>query len=49
MGQSEFGRLVGYLPQDVGLFAGTVRENIARFGDASIDEIIAASQARRNP
>jgi ATP-binding cassette, subfamily C, bacterial exporter for protease/lipase len=28
----------------VGLFAGTVRENIARFGDASIDEIIAAAK-----
>ncbi|MGQ0685970.1 type I secretion system permease/ATPase [Bradyrhizobium sp.] len=39
----EFGRLVGYLPQDVGLFVGTVRENIARFGNASTEEIIDAA------
>jgi ATP-binding cassette, subfamily C, bacterial exporter for protease/lipase len=40
----EFGRNVGYLPQDVGLFVGTVRENIARFGEASTDEIIDAAK-----
>src|SRR6202163_2999946 len=40
----EFGRHVGYLAQDVGLFAGTVRENIARFGDASTAEIIDAAK-----
>jgi ATP-binding cassette subfamily C exporter for protease/lipase len=40
----EFGRHVGYLPQDVGLFAGTVRENIARFGEASTAEIIDAAK-----
>jgi PrtD family type I secretion system ABC transporter len=40
----EFGRQVGYLPQDVGLFAGSIRENIARFGGASIEEIIEAAK-----
>ena len=39
-----FGARVGYLPQDVGLFAGTVRENIARFGDASVEAVIAAAE-----
>lgn len=39
-----FGREVGYLPQDVGLFAGTVRDNIARFGDASTGDIIDAAK-----
>lgn len=40
----EFGRQIGYLPQDVGLFAGSVRDNIARFGDASTDDIIDAAK-----
>lgn len=40
---AEFGRITGYLPQDVGLFAGTVRENISRFSDASIEQIIEAA------
>jgi PrtD family type I secretion system ABC transporter len=41
----DFGRHVGYVPQDVELLAGTVRENIARFGEATDAEVIAAATA----
>ena len=34
------GRFVGYLPQEIGLLAGTIAENISRFGDRSgADEV----------
>ena len=40
------GQHIGYLPQDVELFAGTVAENIARFEpDAASEDIIGAAQA----
>lgn len=40
------GQHIGYLPQDVELFEGTVAENIARFDPAaSPDKIIAAARA----
>lgn len=39
------GRHIGYLPQDVELFAGSVAQNICRFDpDASSDSIIAAAR-----
>lgn len=38
------GALVGYLPQEVQLFAGTVAENIARFGEVDEAKVIAAAQ-----
>ncbi|MFD1036142.1 type I secretion system permease/ATPase [Sphingomonas hankookensis] len=37
-------RLVGYLPQTVGLFPGTIRENIARFTQASDEDVITAAR-----
>ncbi|MBY6092922.1 type I secretion system permease/ATPase [Maritimibacter alkaliphilus] len=39
------GRLIGYLPQEVVLFSGTVAENISRFDpDAKPDDIVAAAR-----
>lgn len=44
--RDQLAQYVGYLPQDVELFAGTVAENIARLGDPAecTEEVIAAAK-----
>lgn len=42
--REQFGRALGYLPQTVELFAGTVRENIARMGDGDPEAVVRAAQ-----
>ncbi|MDD2547164.1 MAG: type I secretion system permease/ATPase [Burkholderiaceae bacterium] len=43
--KSELGPYVGYLPQGVELFDGTLAENIARFGDVDQAKVEAAARA----
>jgi ATP-binding cassette subfamily C protein len=40
----QLGRHIGYLPQDVELFSGTIAENIARFQTIDEELVIAAAQ-----
>lgn len=42
--REDFGRHVGYLPQDVELFDGTVVENIARMGAPDPESVFAAAR-----
>ena len=41
--KDELGPHLGYLPQDIELFQGTVAENIARFGDIDSEKVIDAA------
>jgi ATP-binding cassette subfamily C exporter for protease/lipase len=42
--KAELGPSVGYLPQDVELFGGTVSENIARFGEVDPEKVVQAAK-----
>jgi len=37
--KEELGQYIGYLPQNVELFEGTIAENIARFGDPDLEKV----------
>jgi len=43
--RAALGPPVGYLPQDVSLFEGTIAENIARLGPVDSERVIAASRS----
>ena len=42
--RQELGPQIGYLPQDIELFQGTVKDNIARFGTADSEAVILAAE-----
>jgi ATP-binding cassette subfamily C protein/ATP-binding cassette subfamily C exporter for protease/lipase/ATP-binding cassette subfamily C protein EexD len=42
--RSQLGQLVGFLPQEVELFSGTLGENIARMRSAADEEVLAAAK-----
>lgn len=41
--KAELGPAIGYVPQDVEIFQGTISENIARFGEIVPEKVIAAA------
>ncbi|MBZ9566139.1 type I secretion system permease/ATPase [Modicisalibacter tunisiensis] len=42
--RDELGPHIGYLPQDIELFDGTISENIARFGEVDAEKVVAAAR-----
>lgn len=43
--REHLGPFIGYLPQDIELFEGTIAENIARFGEIDSDAVVSAAKA----
>lgn len=43
--RTSFGHAAGYLPQNAVLLEGTVRDNIGRFGDGELADVITAARA----
>ena len=42
--KDELGQHIGYLPQDIELFNGTISENIARFNELDPEKVVAAAK-----
>jgi ATP-binding cassette subfamily C protein EexD len=42
--REELGPFIGYLPQDIELFDGSISENIARFGEADAEQVVQAAR-----
>lgn len=45
--RDDLGRHLGYVPQSIELFTGTVAENIARMGEPDADKVVRAAQRAR--
>jgi ATP-binding cassette subfamily C protein EexD len=42
--REELGPYIGYLPQDIELFDGSISENIARFGEVDAEQVVRAAK-----
>ncbi len=42
--KQDLGKFIGYLPQDIELFEGTIAQNIARFNDVDSQKVVEAAQ-----
>lgn len=42
--KKDLGKFIGYLPQDIELFEGTISENIARFNEVDAQKVVEAAQ-----